>query len=130
VNEARRPTEAETEILAILWERGPSTVREVHAALEARRGVGYTTVLKLMQIMAQKALVERDESRRSHVYSALVEREGVQERLVGDLIDRAFAGSAADLVVRALSSKPASTEELSDLQAMLSAMIATREGER
>ncbi|MCA9663735.1 MAG: BlaI/MecI/CopY family transcriptional regulator [Myxococcales bacterium] len=130
MSEAKRPTEAETEILAILWERGPSTVREVHAALEARRGVGYTTVLKLMQIMAHKGLVERDESRRSHVYSALVEREGVQERLVGDLIDRAFAGSAAELVVRALSSKPASKEELSDLRAMLSAMIATREEER
>ncbi|MEZ4385000.1 MAG: BlaI/MecI/CopY family transcriptional regulator [Nannocystaceae bacterium] len=130
MSEAKRPTEAETEILTLLWERGPSTVRDVHAALEARRGVGYTTVLKLMQIMAQKGLVERDERQRSHVYSALVEREGVQERLVGDLIDRAFAGSAADLVVRALSSKPASTEELSDLRALLSAMIATREEER
>lgn len=123
----KRPTDAETEILRVLWERGPSTVREVHGALEAQRGTGYTTVLKLMQIMAQKGLAARDERKRSHVYRPLVDREGVEEGLVGDLIDRVFDGSASELVVRALSSKPASTEELSALQAMLGDLIAARE---
>lgn len=127
MSERRRPTEAETEILRVLWERGPSTVREVHGALAARRGTGYTTVLKLMQIMAQKGLAARDESKRSHVYRPLVDREGVEERLVGDLIDRVFDGSAADLVVRALSSKPASKEELSALRSMLGELIERRE---
>ncbi len=127
--ERKRPTEAETEILRVLWERGPSTVREVHGALQGQRGTGYTTVLKLMQIMAQKGLAARDESRRSHVYRPLVEREGVETRLVGDLIDRVFDGSASELVVRALASKPASTEELSALRTMLGDLIAAREGE-
>lgn len=127
MSERRRPTEAETEILRVLWERGPCTVREVHGALADRRGTGYTTVLKLMQIMAQKGLAARDESQRSHIYRPLVDREGVEERLVGDLIDRVFDGSAADLVVRALSSKPASKEELSALRSMLGELIDRRE---
>lgn len=127
MTDRKRPTEAETAILRVLWERGPSTVREVHGELQDQRGTGYTTVLKLMQIMAQKGLAARDESRRSHVYRPLVEREGVETRLVGDLIDRVFDGSASELVVRALASKPASTEELSALQTMLGDLIAARE---
>jgi len=129
MSDGRRPTEAETEILRVLWDRGPSTVREVHAALEGQRGTGYTSVLKLMQIMAQKGLAARDESHRSHVYRPLVQREGVEERLVGDLIDRVFDGSASDLVVRALASKPASKEELSALRSMLGELIAARDQE-
>ena len=126
MTDPRRPTEAETEILRVLWERGPSTVREVHAALQGQRGTGYTTVLKLMQIMAHKGLAARDERQRSHVYRPLVRREGVEERLVGDLIDRVFDGCASDLVVRALASKPATTEELSALRTMLGELIAAR----
>lgn len=121
----RRPTEAEMEILAVLWARGSATVREVHQALP--RKTGYTTVLKLMQIMAHKQLVTRDTSSRSHVYQANVVREQMQSSLVGDLIDRAFAGSTSDLVMRALASKPTSSDELEALQQMLTDMIAERE---
>ncbi len=114
----RRPTEAETEILSVLWARGPSTVRQVHEALP-ERGTGYTTVLKLMQIMAQKGLLLRDESRRSHVYQPAVERDAMQRRWVGDLLDRAFAGSTSQLVLRALAAKPVSGSELAEIRAML-----------
>ena len=105
--EAPRPSEAELAILHVLWERGPSTVREVHERVGKARSTGYTTVLKLMQIMASKGMVERDESRRSHVYRALVERSGTQRRLLADLLDRAFRGSRRDLVLQALSARRA-----------------------
>src|SRR4051794_27759108 len=97
-----RPTEGELEILTVLWRRGPSTVRDVHSALE-HRGTGYTTVLKLMQIMAEKKLVARDESQRSHVYSAVLKESSTQRQLVTDMIDKAFAGSATRLVMNALA---------------------------
>lgn len=116
-----RPTEAETEILSVLWTRGPSTVRQVHEALSAR-GTGYTTVLKLMQIMAHKGLLLRDESRRSHVYRPAVERTAMQRRWVDDLLDRAFEGSTSALVLRALSSKRASPQELAEIRALLDAL--------
>ncbi len=121
-----KPTAAETEILTVLWERGPSTVRAVHDVLDERRATGYTTVLKLLQIMAGKGLVLRDERERTHIYRAAQPREAVQGELVGDLIDRAFDGSAAELVVRALSTQRPSKDELDRIRAMLDELEATR----
>jgi predicted transcriptional regulator len=113
------PTDAELEILKVLWDRGPSTVREVQEALA---GVtGYTTVLKLMQIMARKGLVERDEDQRAHVYRAAEGRDLTQRRLVNDLVDRAFDGSAAGLVLQALGSKRASAADLAEIRKLLDA---------
>src|SRR4051794_12363341 len=104
----QRPSEAELAILQVLWEHGPSTVRDVHERIGKARKTGYTTILKLMQIMAAKGLVERDESQRSHVYRAKPDRVATQDRLVVDLIERAFGGSGRDLVMRALSARPSS----------------------
>lgn len=115
-----KPTDAEIAILRVLWGRGPSTVREVHEALPDR-GTGYTTVLKLMQIMAEKGLVLRDESQRSHVYRAKVDRERTEKHMVAEFIDRVFDGSASDLVVRALSAKRTSPEELDRIRALIDA---------
>jgi BlaI family transcriptional regulator, penicillinase repressor len=114
-----RPTDAELEILRVLWDLGPSTVRDVHTALEQKREIGYTTVLKLMQIMAAKGLVERDETARAHVYKARVAREQTQRQMVGDLLDRAFGGSAAKLMMQALSGRKASPEEFAQMRQML-----------
>jgi predicted transcriptional regulator len=114
-----RPTDAELEILRVLWDLGPSTVRDVHTALEQKREIGYTTVLKLMQIMAAKGLVERDETARAHVYKARVAREQTQRQMVGDLLDRAFGGSAAKLMMQALSGRKASAEEIAQMRQML-----------
>jgi len=112
------PTEAELEILNVLWAAGPSTVRDVHEAL-ANRGTGYTTVLKQMQVMAEKGLLARSEEQRSHVYSAAIAREKTRQRLARNLLDRAFAGSAADLVLGALSAQRVSPEELAEIRRML-----------
>lgn len=117
-----RPTDAELAILSVLWERGPSTVREVHDALSATHDSGYTTVLKLMQIMTDKGLVTRDESQRAHVYSAREGEQKTQRQLLGDLIDRAFGGSPAKLVMQALSASRASTEELHAIRQLLDQM--------
>jgi BlaI family transcriptional regulator, penicillinase repressor len=114
-----RPTPGELEILRVLWERGPSTVREVQEALGAQRAAGYTTVLKLMQIMAEKDLVRRDERARAHVYEARVPEAQTQRQLVRDLVDRAFGGSAAQLVVQALSGRRASAEEIERIRRLL-----------
>lgn len=114
-----RPTEAELEILSVLWERGPSTVREVHGELERTRRLGYTTVLKTLQIMSEKSLVRRDESERAHVYAASTPAAETQRQLVGDLVDRAFGGSAARLVQQVLSSKKASPEEIARIRKFL-----------
>lgn len=114
-----RPTPAELEILRVLWEYGPSTVREVHDRLERQRPTGYTTVLKLLQIMADKDLVRRDETERAHVYAARVPEERTQRQLVRDLLDRAFGGSATKLVMHALSARKASPEELARIRALL-----------
>src|SRR5919202_1899583 len=111
-----RPTDAELAILRVLWQRGPSTVREVHEELSRERGTGYTTVLKLLQIMFEKGLVARDESERAHVYRPRQSEEQAQRRLVTDLLDRAFGGSAQQLVLRALTAKPASPEELAEIR--------------
>ena len=117
-----RPTDAELAILSVLWERGPSTVREVHDALSATHDTGYTTVLKLLQIMTDKRLVVRDESQRAHVYAARESEQRTQRQLLGDLIDRAFGGSPAKLVMQALSGSKATAEELTAIRQMLEQM--------
>jgi len=111
-----RPTDAELAILRILWERGPSTVRQVHDVLSRDRQAAYTTALKLLQIMTEKGLVERDERDRTHVYRARLGEEQTQRQLVRDLVDRAFGGSAMKLVLQALASRRASPEELRDIR--------------
>ncbi len=111
-----RPTDAELAILQVLWDRGPSTVRQVHEALSGEQNTGYTTTLKLMQIMTRKGLVTRDESERTHVYEARLGRGDTQRQLVADLLDRAFGGSASALVMQALKAQPASAEEMAEIQ--------------
>ena len=113
---APRPTDAELAILRIMWDRGPSTVRQVHDILGLERQAAYTTALKLLQIMTEKGLVERDERDRTHIYRARLSEETTQRQLVRDLVDRAFAGSASKLVMQALATKRASAEELRDIR--------------
>src|SRR5256885_17106522 len=108
----RSPTNAELEILRVLWQHGPSTVRDVHASLDHARPVGYTTVLKLLQIMVEKGLVRRDASARSHVYAAVASQGATQRRMVADLVQRGFGGSNLGLVLHALESTPATAPEL------------------
>ena len=122
-----KPTPGELEILRVLWSRGPSTVREVQEALGAEE-TGYTTALKLMQIMADKGLVARDETARAHVYAARVGEGDTQRQLVRELLDRAFGGSAAKLVMQALSGREASAEEIADIRQLLDQMETGREG--
>lgn len=117
-----RPTDAELGILRVLWRRGASTVRQVHEDLERRNPTGYTTVLKLLQIMTEKGLVERDESQRAHVYVARLPEEQTLGQLVGDLLDRAFEGSSSRLVMRALESRPATRAELAEIRRLLDSM--------
>ena len=117
--ELPRPTDAELEILKVLWRRGPSTVREVFETLGESKTTGYTTVLKFMQIMAEKGLVVRDESERAHRYEPAAPEDETQRRLVGDLLRKAFDGGAAKLVMQALSTERASAEELSEIRRML-----------
>ena len=112
------PTEAELQILNFLWDAGPSTVRDVHEAL-AGRGTGYTTVLKQMQVMAEKGLLARSEEQRSHIYSPCIARGKTQQRLARNLLDRAFAGSAANLVLGALAGQKVPPEELAEIRRML-----------
>jgi predicted transcriptional regulator len=114
-----RPTDSELAILRILWARGPSTVRQVHEALADTRDTGYTTTLKLMQIMADKGLVTRDESSRTHVYSTLATEQQTQRQLVKDLVDRAFGGSAAALVLHALNAEGATAAELKEIRRLI-----------
>ena len=114
-----RPTDAELEILRVLWERGPCTVRQVHELLAAARDTGYTTTLKLMQIMADKGLVTRDESSRTHIYAARASQETTQRQLVNDLVQRAFGGSAAELVLRALATHKTSDKELQEIRQLI-----------
>jgi predicted transcriptional regulator len=114
-----KPTDAELAILQVLWERGPSTVRQVQDVLESERGTGYTTTLKLMQIMFEKGLLGRDDSNRSHVYAALVTRQKTQRRLVGELVEQVFAGSAQQLVLQALAVKKSTPEELREIRHLI-----------
>jgi BlaI family transcriptional regulator, penicillinase repressor len=118
-NELPRPTAAELAILRVLWRRGPSTVREVQEALSDERGTGYTTALKLLQIMTEKGLVRRDERVRTHVYAAALPAETTQRQLVRDLLDRAFGGSAQQLVLQALSANRTSKLELAEIRRLL-----------
>jgi len=114
-----RPTDAELEILTVLWSRGPSTVRVVHEIIAARKPAKYTTVLKMLQIMDQKGLVLRNEDQRAHVYQASQPCEDTQRQIAGDLLQRAFGGSAKSLMLGALSSRKASRQELAELRNML-----------
>lgn len=106
-----KPTEGEMEILQVLWQKGNCTVREVHEALN-KKDAGYTTTLKLMQIMHEKGMVDRDTSSKTHIYRALINREKTQQQLVNKMIDNVFNGSAARLVMQALGNKTASQEEI------------------
>ena len=114
-----KPTDAELAILRVLWKRGPSTVRDVHEALADKQTTGYTTVLKLLQIMTGKGLVRRDETDRAHVYEAVPSEESALKRLVLDLADKAFSGSAQKLALQALSARKASPEELAEIRKLL-----------
>ena len=114
-----RPTDTELAILRVLWARGASTVRQVHEALADTRETGYTTTLKLMQIMAEKGLVKRNETERSHVYSPVAGPEQTERQLVQDLVDRAFGGSAAQLVLRALSADGTTDAELKEIRKLI-----------
>jgi predicted transcriptional regulator len=120
----RKPTDAELAILTVLWSRGPSTVRQVASAMD--REAGYTTVLKLLQIMTEKGLVTRDESARTHIYAPAYTEDQTQRQLVMDLVERAFDGSSAKLVLQALASKKATPEELDEIRKLLN----TRGGSR
>ena len=114
-----RPTDAELAILRVLWQRGQSTVRQVHDVLGRDRPTAYTTALKLLQIMAEKGLVLRDERERTHVYHARVSEDQTQRQLVRDLLDRAFGGSSSKLVMQALAARRASVEELTEIRRLL-----------
>ena len=125
---APRPTDAELSILRILWDRGPSTVRQVHDELARERPAAvYTTALKLLQIMIEKGLVDRDERDRTHIYRARLSEETTQRQLVRDLLDRAFGGSAGKLVMQALATKRASAEELRDIRKAIDSARIDRE---
>lgn len=114
-----KPTPSELEILRVLWSRGPSTVREVHEALSAKKPVGYTSTLKLMQIMTEKGLVRRDETQRAHVYEACATAEKTKRQIAGDVLQRVFEGSARDLMVHALAGRRTSRAEIAELRRLL-----------
>ena len=115
----QKPTASELEILRVLWEKGPSTVREVHEALREKKDLGYTTVLKLLQIMTAKGSVRRNEEQRAHVYEACQPATETKRQLVGDVLQRVFQGSASELMIHALEGRPTSKEELDELRRLL-----------
>jgi len=125
-----KPTDAELAILRILWERGPSTVRQVHELLARDRQAAYTTALKLLQIMTEKGLVERDERERTHVYRARLSEDQTQRQLIRDLLDRAFGGSAGKLVMQALATRRASADELREIRKIVDEAKSEREVRR
>lgn len=114
-----KPTDAELSILRVLWRQGPSTVRDVYEQLSRERPMVYTTVLKLLQIMTEKGLVHREEHGRAHIYRTAQSEENAQRRLVDDLLDRAFGGSAQQLILQALTNRKASKEELAEIRRLL-----------
>lgn len=118
-NEQNKPTKAELEILSILWEKETATVREVFEIISQGKPTTYTTVLKTMQIMFEKGLVERDDSNRAHIFSAKQPAEQTQKNLVTDLLEKAFRGSALKLVQHVLESKPATAEELAEIRQLI-----------
>src|SRR5262245_11306549 len=115
----QKPTAAELQILQVLWDRGPSTVREVHEALQEEKALGYTTVLKLMQIMTTKGLVRRDENQRAHVYEAQQPAEKTKRQFAADMLERVFDGSARELMLHALASQRSTREEIEELRHLL-----------
>ena len=115
-----KPTASELEILHVLWERGPATVREVHDALAGKKPIGYTSVLKLMQIMTAKGTLRRNEEQRAHVYEAVQPAEKTKRQLAMDVLERVFDGSASDLMMHALAGQKASKEEIEEMRRMLS----------
>ncbi|MDB6021054.1 MAG: hypothetical protein JWQ04_911, partial [Pedosphaera sp.] len=117
-----KPTDSELAILRVLWRLGPATVRAVHDELNRSQETGYTTVLKLLQIMTEKGLVKRDEKERSHIYQPTCSEERVQRQLVGHLLERAFGGSAQKLVLQALAAKKSSPDELAEIRRLLDEM--------
>jgi BlaI family transcriptional regulator, penicillinase repressor len=126
-NVVPRPTDAELAILRVLWERGPSTVRQVHDVLVRERPTAYTTALKLLQIMTEKGLVRRDETDRTHIYQARLTEQQTQRQLVRDLLDRAFGGSSTKLVMQALAARRTTAEELTEIRRLIEATRETRE---
>jgi predicted transcriptional regulator len=123
-----RPTSTELDILRILWARGPSTVRDVHETLSTERPIGYTGVLKFLQIMAAKGSVVRDEDQRAHVYQAAEPPEATKQKVAGDLMRKVFAGSASQLVLHALQDKRATAEEIEEIRRMLDVYEAKERG--
>ena len=115
----QKPTASELEILRVLWARGPSTVREVYEALREQKSLGYTTVLKLLQIMTAKGTVRRNEEQRAHVYEACQPAEETKRQLVGDVLHRVFEGSASELMIHALEGRRTSKKELDELRRLL-----------
>jgi BlaI family penicillinase repressor len=124
-----RPTEAELELLRILWEKEPATVRDIFEALNEDKAAGYTTVLKMLQIMTAKGLVVRDEANRAHVYRAAINQQDMQSKLLKDLSVRLFSGSAAQLALHALAMEPAGNEELDEIRALLIKKTSARDAE-
>ncbi len=114
-----QPTESELEILHVLWDHGPSSVRFVNEVLQAQRPVGYTTTLKLMQIMHDKGLLERDEDKRTHIYTAAISEEKAQQKLLSRFLQKTFKGSASKLVLQALGQQQPSKAELDEIRALL-----------
>ena len=114
-----KPTASELEILRVLWARGPSTVREVHESLSETKDLGYTTVLKLLQIMTTKGTVRRNETQRAHVYEACLPAEQTKRQIAGDMLQRVFEGSASQLMMHALAGRKSSPEEITELRRML-----------
>jgi BlaI family penicillinase repressor len=115
----QKPTASELEILRVLWSRGPSTVREVHDALREKKAVGYTSVLKFLQIMTEKGTVRRNESQRAHVYEACLPAAQTKRQLAGDMLQRVFEGSASQLMLHALAGRKSSQEEIEELRRVL-----------
>jgi BlaI family penicillinase repressor len=114
-----KPTESEVEILRVLWDKGTATVREVHEVLSLHKDSGYTTTLKLMQIMFEKGLVTRDDSSKTHIYKPNVSKENTQQQFVGKMINSLFSGSSTQLVMQALGNNKTSKEELDEIQQLL-----------
>ena len=127
MRQANKPTTAELEILRVLWEKQQATVREIHEDIERRRPTTYTTVLKIMQIMHEKGLVKRDEKAKAHIYRPAYSRQQTQKNLVGDLLDKAFNGSALKLVQHVLETKPSSPEELAEIRRLISEAEARKD---
>jgi predicted transcriptional regulator len=121
-----RPTDSELAILGVLWRLGASTVRQVHEELSSEQATGYTTVLKLMQIMFEKGLVTRDETQRAHVYAPIVSEQKTQKQLLGDLLNRAFSGSMSKLVLQALTTQRTSAAELAEIRDLLDTMAGEK----